>query len=215
MNNQNESKSLYLGAGRIIVIINAICAAISFLVVWVNGGLLWAVLTVVGYAISTFVTAIPFFALHEAFDKIEKLELSVYGYRRTQVTERKEYKQHKKEYESNFSEDEELLFRDEYRYGDSKRLLDDGKWVCSCGKVRANYESVCNCGEQRPRVGKKKLLNNGLWVCSCGKTRESYVEVCDCGEEKPLKTITGWKCSCGKENPDYIGTCSCGTTKPR
>lgn len=180
----DEKSSICLNVGLILVAVNIICAIISFFVILTKGSLFWALITLVIYAISTFVSAFPFFALHELYNRVQRLELSEYGYSYSEAAIRKRDEQakmdmKKKDYNLNLLAGDDNLFSDKYTYDKSvKKLLSDGRWVCSCGRVRQSYTVKCDCGEEKPKV-------NNSWNCICGKTNLYYVGTCACGRRKP------------------------------
>lgn len=70
----NEKNSIYKIIGLLIVIINVICAAISFYFNLKSMGLFGFLIILLIFIVSTFISALPFFALHETLDRVERLE---------------------------------------------------------------------------------------------------------------------------------------------
>lgn len=203
----SERNSIYKIIGTVIVIINVICAVINFLVVWRSNNLFWALLTLLIYAVSTFISAVPFFALHEVIDRIERLEKAAIMSDNEFYTPSQEVQSTtwiSEKYEKEPEEDYKgFSFEGNIRKPAVKQkktepkcekgIIDDKTWQCSCGKINPKHTGACGCGERRPEY--QVIKSN----------RYSLRKL----EDKK------WQCSCGKINPKYVGTCGCGVKRPR
>lgn len=160
----NEKESIYKTIGSLIVGVNVICALISFFIIWAKGSLFWALVALGIYAISTTITVMPFFALDEAFARIERLELETFNINNRF---RRPIKQEKKR---------SVFLRKKHK---NKIAEDDYKGFCFDNEVAGS--------DRRPKEPKKvkKNLDNGTWQCYCGTINQSYIGTCSCGEEKP------------------------------
>ena len=162
----SEKNSIYKVIGTAIVILNVICAVINFFVVWRSDNFFWALLTLFIYAVSTLISALPFFALHELLERIERLEKATIMsdnefYERSPEGQSSTWWVYKKRKE----EPEE----------DYKGFFTDGHINMSTIKA---YEKIDSDNE-------KKELESDMWQCSCGKINQQYVGTCCCGERKP------------------------------
>ncbi len=166
MSATSERNSIYKIIGTAIFIINTIGGVINFLIVWRNANFIWALVFLLIFAVSTIISIVPFFALHEFLDRIERLEkatiksnnefyeCSPEGQSSTWWADKKRVKEPKEDY-MGFSIDKNINVSAIERYkkteSDRERIvIGRDKWKCSCGKLNQNYVGTCSCGERRP-----------------------------------------------------------------
>ena len=88
----------------------------------------------------------------------------------------------------------------------TKKILDQGGWMCSCGRLNESYIGTCACGRSKSDV--ENTASNPY--VQNNSTASMYAN--DTNAQKILAQ-GGWACVCGRLNESYIGTCACGRTK--